>query len=354
MNFRHLDYVIAQFFDVSTSPVFKVLSQGHINDTICFSAIGREYILQKINRDVFRTPEVLMQNMVTVAEYLQRNSDLPHILFPLFNKQGVCYAQDLEGAFWRVLPYIPNSYAPDVVTTIDQAEAAANMLGRFLAALKGLNTSRIQDTITGFHNSINRYAVFDQVVGRSSLDLRKKAGKSILAIRQYYPLFKEIQELSLPKWVVHNDPKISNVLFDQTSHEALCMIDWDTIMVGSILTDFGDMVRTACSSASEEEKDLDKISLRPDFFEACCKGFLPAVQHLLTEVEQNRLLDGVKWIVLEQTMRFLTDFLDDNHYYKTSYPDQNLFRANNQLALYRSILAQEQELHQIIQQNLVT
>ena len=102
------------------------------------------------------------------------------------------------------------------------------------------------------------------------------------------------------------------------------------------------------------EKDLDKIFLRPDFFEACCKGFLPAVQHLLTEVEQNHLLDGVKWIVLEQTMRFLTDFLDDNHYYKTSYPDQNLFRVNNQLALYRSILAQEQELHQIIQQNLVT
>ncbi len=351
MNFRHLDHIVEQFFDFKELPKFSVLSQGHINDTFSFQIGERTFILQKINRNVFRSPEILMRNMVIIAEYLQQNSTLEHLLFPVFNKQGMAYAQDLEGAFWRVLPFIDNSYAPDTVQHTSQAFEVARMLGNFLQALHGLKPSKIQDTIPDFHNSINRYAVFDQVLGRAPLEKRRLAKSCIFAVRQYYPLFKQITSLPLPRRIVHNDPKISNVLFSKSDHQALCIIDWDTIMPGSLLSDFGDMVRTACASGNEEVRQFDQIFIKPEYFRACCDGFLPQVHSMMTETEHEHLLDGVKWIVLEQSLRFLTDYLDGDQYYKISYPEQNLVRANNQMALYRSILEQEEELLTILQQS---
>ena len=347
-----LNHIIRQFFDFEGLPSFFSLNQGHINDTYRCEIAGTSYLLQRINRSIFHQVEPLMENMKTVAKYLQQHSDLPHLLNPMISSEGLPYWKDANGAYWRILPFIEQSYAPERVRNEQEAFEAAQMLARFLAALRDLNVNLIHEIIPQFHNGVSRFANFEDAIAKANPSRLKKSSEAVAYIRSYASLFKKIERLNLPKWIVHNDPKISNVLFDKQSKKAICMIDWDTIMPGSVLSDFGDMVRTACASLDEEDQRIDEVEIVETLFRACCKGFLAPIRAFLTEKEKKYLLEGPKWIILEQAMRFLTDYLNGDIYYKITYEKQNLMRAKNQIALFQSFMNQEASFQTIIQAEL--
>lgn len=314
------------------------IHSGHINDTFKVSYLqdGKNgaVLLQKLNHSIFKQPFGVMENINLVAEELSRQRDYQElILNPIPTLSGKLLHEEEGGNYWRAFPFFENTKTFLKVENENQAFEAARAFGAFLKGLENIEVEKLNYTIPDFHNGVKRLDFFKKVINKVDTNRKQKAQPFIDKIIAKQDLFSKIAHLKLPLRVTHNDTKISNVLFDQQGEKAVCVIDLDTVMPGIVLSDFGDMVRTFTNSGDEDEADLTKVEMRPIILKALMDGFLSEIGDSLISLEKENLMAGAEWIILMQAIRFLTDYLQGDPYYKIDYKEHNLVRTKNQLKL---------------------
>ena len=325
---------------------------GHINDTylIDIKENDEKFVLQKINKNVFKTPTHVIQNIELYLNHLHQKGENQLRTYKI--ETGDAFFVDEAGDYWRMFNAVGNSNSFDVIENEDQAYQAAKSFGKMQRLCLDLNPKDFPETIPDFHNLEKRYQKFDKVFSCSKKDRLFNAEKEILFVNEQRKVSDLVTELtdsgSLAIRVTHNDTKLNNVLLDKDTGEGICVIDLDTLMPGLVLYDFGDMVRTFTSPVPEDEKDSSKVILRNEIFAALSKGYLSELSEILTETEKEQLITGAKYMILIIGLRFLTDYLENDVYFKTAYEDHNLVRARNQFALLKDLLSKEEELKSII------
>jgi Ser/Thr protein kinase RdoA (MazF antagonist) len=318
----------------------KPIGDGHINDTYQlefeFNGQSQKVLLQRLNHLVFKQPELVTANTLLVCEHLSQQDYSYQIARPLAALDGSFMQKDSGGNYWRAFSFIEHSYAPEGITDPNIAYEAARAYGAFSRALSGFPAKLLAETIPGFHDTDRRWEAYLKVLREDPANRVEVSQPEIAAMLTAKPVFDQISRLKnsgeLPLRVAHNDTKAGNVLFDLTTHKALAVIDLDTVMPGTLLSDFGDMVRTFAPDCTEDS--TQKPGLRSDVLEALTRGFLEETESFLTPTERDSLMLGAAWMIGEQALRFLTDWLAGDVYYKISSPEHNLVRARNQLALF--------------------
>lgn len=310
------------------------------------------FVLQRINKSVFRDPAALMDNVQRVTVHLrERNSTGLHSLTLVPTVDGDHFRVDDSGEYWRMFRFIEGATSFDTVPSPAHAREAARQFGRFQAMLADLPGPRLRETIPHFHDTPFRYATFHEARERDVQHRSKHCMPEIdwaLAREDCAALLSRLHEAGeIPERITHNDTKINNVLFDVESGKAICVIDLDTVMPGLAPHDFGDLVRTATSPAAEDETELQKIEMRMDYFEALVDGYLGATAGYLTEAEVESLALAGKIITIETGLRFLTDYLSGDSYFRVDSPEQNLQRCRAQFALADSIDKQLAEMQRV-------
>ncbi|WPV02590.1 aminoglycoside phosphotransferase family protein [Mucilaginibacter sp. cycad4] len=328
----------------------RPFGSGLINYTYKVSGINQSYILQQINAAVFKQPDYIDSNLTLIKEYLDKHN--PGYLFvaPLKGKTGksIIYAGD---KFYRLFPFIEGSHTVNFLQDTREAYSAAVQFGRFTRLLNNFDISKLEYTLPDFHNLKLRFTQFEQALKTAKSEKLEQAAKEVKAAHDHinilhtYNLFTTDSEI--PRRVIHHDTKINNVLFDKEQN-ALCLVDLDTVMPGYYLSDVGDMMRTYLSPANEEEKDLDKITARTDFFRAIYKGYMSEMGTILTETEKQYFIFSGKMMIYMQGLRFLTDFLNNDVYYGAQYEGHNLIRAKNQFKLLEAYIDGEPIFKEII------
>lgn len=337
---------------------------GHINDTFvaAFSQSGTRvrYIFQRINHRIFQKPIALMENIQRVTEEAQRllhETGVPDIsrrtLKVILSKQGQPYAQDQQGNFWRCYLFIEGARTYDIIQTEQQAFQAARAFGEFQRLAAGLPGDRLHETIPNFHHTRSRFESLLQAVEADKRGRLREVRDEWSFVRRREELVDILLGLqasgALPERVTHNDTKLNNVMIDDATEVGICVVDLDTVMPGLALYDFGDMVRTATSPALEDEKDLSKVRMQMPMFSALIRGYLSAAKCFLNEAEIAHLVFSCKLITLEIGMRFLTDYLKGDVYFKIRRPEHNLDRSRAQFALLKSIEEQEKAMHELVE-----
>jgi Ser/Thr protein kinase RdoA (MazF antagonist) len=331
---------------------------GHINDTyaVVFSQAGTEirYIFQRINHKVFPNPGGLMENVERVcahsqAKLLAANSDdvSRRSLTLLPTRAGGNWLVDGED-HWRCYPFIEGAQTYDAIQNEEQATKAAGAFGRFQGLLADLPGKRLIETIPDFHHTRRRYekliAAYEadphgraaRVSEEMDFARRREADTGIIV--------DALESGRVPERITHNDTKLNNVMIDDASGEGICVIDLDTVMPGTALNDFGDMIRTATNPAREDTEDLSEVRMRIEYFTAIARGYLDGTEDFLTDAERELLPVAGKLMTLECGLRFLTDFLEGDVYFKTHRDGHNLDRCRTQFRLVTSIEDQMDEM----------
>lgn len=332
----------------------KPFGNGHINDTYLVEIENNgntlAYILQRINSDVFKNPEHVAHNIEKALNHLKEKGVE---LLKTYSSEGSPFVIDSDNNYWRLYNFIPNSKSVDVIEFSSQAFEAAKSYAEFQQFLLDVNPHDFYETIVDFHNLDFRISQFEKAVKEDVSDRLKNITSEIAFVKERFSTSTKVKELlakkKLPLRITHNDTKLNNVLLDVNTGKGLCVIDLDTLMPGSVLFDFGDMVRTFTSPVAEDEKDAKKVEVRIEIFEEICRGYLSVLSNKLTQSEKENLLLGAKYMILMIGLRFLTDYIQGDTYYKTHYSDHNLVRARNQFALLINLEDKEKKLCSIIQ-----
>ena len=354
---RHLGEIAREFTVEGEFIQALPFGGGHINETFCatFNLAGTTLrcILQRINHNVFRNPESLMENIERVTRHLSAQLTAEpdrdrRALTLIPDRAGRVLYVDPAGNYWRAWRFIEGARTFDAVQSAQQAYEGARAFGRFLEMLADLPAPRLHDTIPGFHFTPGRLAALEDAVVRDSAGRVQSAGPEIAFALARKSMAGALVNSGLPERVTHNDTKINNVLLDDQTGEGICVIDLDTVMPGFAAYDFGDLVRSATCPAAEDERDLSKVTMRFDLFEALARGFLNGAGALLTRAEKDSLVLGGNLITFTMGIRFLTDYLNGDTYYKVHRANHNLDRCRTQFKLLESIEAQESRMEQFI------
>lgn len=328
---------------------YRVFGSGHINTTYIVryglpDGTVQEYIVQKINHNVFKNIDSLMENIFSVTSFLRKkikayggDEDRETLHF-IKTRDGRKYFTDAEGDYYRAYIFVRNSISFDAVDSPELFKKSGIAFGKFQRLLADFPADTLTETIPNFHNTAWRYereflpAVSQDIVHRAA-DVQAEIAFVQKREADMHRLSDLAQAGSLPLRVTHNDTKLNNVIFDADSEDAICVIDLDTVMPGLAHFDFGDSIRFGANTAAEDEADLSKVSLNLDYFKAYAEGFLSEAGESLNACEIDNLAFAAKLMTLECGMRFLTDYLNGDTYFKTKYPEHNLVRARNQFAL---------------------
>ncbi len=358
MFIDQLKIVFSHFDDSSELVSYKELASGHINDTYLVETTNKEkFVLQRINHGVFKDVPGLINNKVSISKHIQSKlSHLPKkerdrkVLTFLSTKEGAPFYYGKSGGYWNMMVYIDNSVIFERVTNEEVAYEGGKLIGDFLNLTSDFDASLLIDVIPKFHDMSFRFSQFEdslKVASNERLEQAKPYIDIVWSLKEEMHIIQNLKESGVIKTrVTHNDTKISNVLFD-ANHKGLCVIDTDTVMPGVVHYDFGDAIRTICNTAAEDEKDLEKVSFNLNYYKAYTKGFLGEVAAALSPVEIKYLPLAAKTMIFIMAIRFLTDFLNGDIYYKTSYSTHNLDRAKNQLKLIASFSEQFEEMETI-------
>lgn len=335
---------------------------GHIHDTFVAtfapakgSGPGSAFLLQRVNTRVFPEPERMMENIAGVTAHLRgalarrgENADGRRVLHPVATRAGGLLHRDAEGDCWRVYDFIAGSYALERPQSAAQAFAAARLFARFQRLLDDYAGPRLFETIPRFHDAPRRFATFLAALDRDAHGRAAAARGAIDEALAGENLAGGLLRLHaagvLPERITHNDTKLNNVLFDEATGAGLCVTDLDTVMPGLALYDFGDLVRTATSSAAEDEPDAARVEVRVDMFRAVAAGWMAGAGTSLLAAERERLVLAGRLLSFECGLRFLTDFLDGDRYFKIHRGGQNLDRCRAQFALAASLARHEEAL----------
>lgn len=335
---------------------------GHINDTYraVYDQAGAtvRYIHQRINHEVFKNPPALMENIRRVTEHIRgklgEQSDASRRTLCLVPaRDGQVFFQDKDGNYWRTYLFVEGARTFDALESAAQAFEGAKAFGQFQRLLADLPVPRLHDTIPDFHNTPKRYAALDEAVKADRLNRAKSAAAEIeFALGREamtHVLLDLHREGTIPERITHNDTKFNNVMLDDATREGLCVIDLDTVMPGLALYDFGDMVRTATSPALEDERDLSKVRMVMPMYEALVRGYLASVGDILNSTEKHFLAFSGKLITYEIGIRFLTDYLNGDVYFKIRRESHNLDRCRTQFKLIESIEEQEPQMQELVE-----
>ena len=327
-------------FKTDAEPIFYTrYGNGHINETyLVVDGTARQYILQKINQKVFRKPNELMANIKAVTEYLQTQVNSHRACLSLIpTKAGKAWHIDESGEYWRMYPFISDSICLQLVENPADFKESGVAFGNFQQMLSNFPADTLHETISKFHDTPNRYMQFKAALKNDPNNRVKNIAREIdfaLAQEEYAETLVSLQKSGdLPLRVTHNDTKLNNVLFDRETKTALCVIDLDTVMPGLSVNDFGDSIRFGASTAAEDEVDLSKVTFSLPLFAAYASGFLASCGKSLTECERLHLSDGAKMMTLECGIRFLTDYIEGDVYFKTHRDEHNLDRCRTQFKL---------------------
>ncbi len=341
-----LSAIAAQFAPAEAASIaINPIGDGNINDTyrVDYQEKGESlsFLLQRLNVQVFRQPDEVAANISALSGYLQHRSDyLLKVLNPMLTRAGSVFHRSETGDYWRAFPFFHNTIAPERLPNADQAYEAAKAYGMFLCALRDFPADTLYEVLPGFHDTDRRIDYFLQTIAADPVGRCAATAADIDQMLAARPIFAEISRLKtsglLPRRVTHNDTKAGNVLLDQATGRAVAVIDWDTVMPGTVLSDFGDMARTFTSDRYEDDP-AEGLVIRREPLQALQQGFLETTEGLLAKSERESLWLGAQWIIGEQALRFLADYLASDVYYKIAYPEHNLVRARNQLALLEAL-----------------
>ena len=322
---------------------------GHINDTFAVWAADRSkrWILQRINTDTFTDPAGLMENVTGVTAYLRRQiierggDPDRETLNVIPTLDGKAYYTDTEGGAWRAYIFVEGTVCLQKVENERDFYTAAETFGNFQNQLAGYPAATLHETIARFHDTPNRYANFEKALAADVMGRAKDVGPEIAFIRAREAdcrvLVDQLAAGVLPLRVTHNDTKLNNVLIDQETGKGICVIDLDTVMPGLSAYDFGDSIRFGANDCAEDEPDQSKVHFSLHLYKVFAEGYLAAAGSAMTEAERRSLPWGAKLMTLECGIRFLTDYLEGDHYFKISRPDQNLDRARTQFTLVQGM-----------------
>ncbi len=332
---------------------------GHINSTYIADFGEKRYVIQKINTNVFKNPDALMDNVFSVTRYLKNiiieNGGEPEreTLKFIRTNEGKEYLKTPDGECYRAYIFVDNSICYDSADTPEMFKKSGAAFGQFQKLLSAFPADTLFETIPHFHDTFYRFENEFLVSLENADESRKENAKAeIDFIISRKGEMKRITDLlennRIPVRVTHNDTKLNNVLFDKNTGDCLAVIDLDTVMPGSALYDFGDSIRFGASTAAEDEKDLSKVEMSLDYFKAYAEGYLSEAGDTLNSCEKDNLAFSAKLITLECGMRFLTDYLNGNVYFKVDYPEHNLIRAKNQLKLVSDMENKMSKMEEIV------
>lgn len=319
----------------------KLFGEGHINETYLVTTdANRKYILQKINENTFSNVDNLMSNIVLVCDFLKDKTNDPRAYMHFIKtKDDKMYVRYDDGA-WRLSDYIEGTVCLQNVDSLDEFYESAIGFGRFQNMLSDFPVEKLHETIVNFHNTPNRYKQFEESIKKDAVGRVKLVQKEIdyvLSKKEEASILQNMRDSGeLPTRVTHNDTKLNNVLLDEKTHKAVCVIDLDTIMPGLAAYDFGDSIRFGAATAAEDEKDLNKVHFDIELYDTFAKGFVGECKDL-TEKEIETLPLGAKTITIEQALRFLKDYIDGDTYYTIQYEEQNLDRTRTQIKLIQEM-----------------
>lgn len=342
---------------------FDPWGTGHINDTYAATYIqgGRviRYIHQRINHHVFKNPPLVMDNIRRVTEHMAQKLAAMGVegltrrtLTLVPTRDGAAYYHDPDDNYWRTYVLIEQGRVYDVIETPRVAFDGARAFGEFQKLLIDLPAPRLHETIPAFHHTPTRFAALQRAIETDPSNRAQTVKQEIEFALQHQPITRTLVDLQragkLPERITHNDTKMNNVIYDQVTSEGICVTDLDTVMPGLALYDFGDMVRTATCSAAEDERDLSKVAMRMDLFEALVRGYLDSAGEFLTKTEREYLAFSGKLITFEIGIRFLTDYLEGDQYFKIHREGHNLDRCRTQFALVASIEQNEATMNKLV------
>ena len=349
--------VVFQFIDKDENVKVEPLGKGHINDSYRVATADKEYVLQRINHNIFKNVHELQNNIHRVTSHIRAKliekgvTDVERRVITLIpTHEGALYYKDNNGDYWRLMIFIKDSKSYEEINP-DLAYRAGMAFGEFQKALEDIPGEPLFETIPNFHNMENRLEAFRESVKAN------KAGR----LDEVSDLVKEIEDRAeemckaermhregkLPKRINHCDTKVNNILFDNDD-QVICVVDLDTVMPGFVLSDFGDFIRTGANTGAEDDKNLDNVSVNLDIFEAYAKGYLKHAASFLTDAEIDNLPYGAKLLTYMQTVRFFTDYIDGDTYYKIAYPEHNLVRTKAQFKLLQSLEENYEKMQQIV------
>lgn len=335
---------------------------GHINDTfrVTFQHKGetKRYILQRMNNQIFLNPEELMENVVGVTSWLRKkiveNGGEPEreTLNLVPAKDGKAFYKDSEGEYWRVYLFIEGAKTYDLVENQEDFYQSAVAFGRFQGLLADYPAETIHETIQDFHNTVKRLDTFKKAVEADGCGRAAQVQEEIQFVLDREALAHKLCDMQaegkLPLRVTHNDTKLNNIMIDDETRKAICVIDLDTVMPGLSVNDFGDSIRFGASTGAEDEPDLSKVSCSMELFELYTKGFVEGCKGSLTEEELDMLPVGAMTMTYECGMRFLTDYLEGDHYFKIHREGHNLDRCRTQFKLVKDMEEKWNQMNEIV------
>ena len=336
--------------------------QGHINDTFCVICQPQEgdairYILQGLSLAAFPRQDELMENFIGITSYLREKiianggDPMRETLSLVKTKDGKDYYTDATGKVWRLTPFIENTDCFQSATP-ELFEASARCFGRFQYMLQGYPAETLHEAIVNFHNTEDRFAKFEAALAADKLGRAKDVQEEIQFVLDRKAdcsvALQALRDGKLPLRVTHNDTKLNNILIDRDTHEGICVIDLETTMPGLSMNDFGDSIRFGANHSKEDEKDLSKVNFDIELYEVFTRGFLEGAQGSLTPAELEYLPWGARLMTLECGIRFLTDYLDGDNYFRIHYADQNLDRTRTQFKLVKDMEEQFEAMAAVV------
>jgi hypothetical protein len=367
MTQNHLDILkglIHQFSIYGDCEGIEAFGSGHINNTYRSvwnqAGVRVRYTHQRINEQVFIHPDEVMENIERVTKHIAKklsgdgSADISRrVLTVVPARDGKPFVQDSGGGWWRTYLFIEGTHTLDSAASSEEARFLGNSIGCFQKQVAGLEGKRLHETIPDFHHMEKRYIRFYTAVAKDVCDRKKDVEVEIAFMRKNEErgarLIRALKSGSIPERICHNDTKMNNILIDDKSSQALCVIDLDTVMPGTSLFDVGDLIRTVPALAEEDERDLSKVVFDLPLFEALMDGYLSEASDFLLENEIVLLAESGRNITQIMALRFLTDYLEGDHYYHTSREGHNLDRCRNQIALIRSMDKRWNEAEQIVE-----
>ncbi len=341
---------------------YQVLNSGHINTTyqVFFFRDGelKDYILQRVNTYVFQDPVSVMENISSVTEFIRakikqkQTTAKRNVLHYSKTEDGDYYTYMEDGGFWRCCRYIDDSVSFEHTNNLKVIEESGIAFGEFQLYLSDFPVEKLSIVIPHFHNTVRRYQAFRDAIEEDSANRKGQVEKEIEGYFELEEVATKPYKLQragvLPLRVTHNDTKTSNILFDAKTLEHLSVIDLDTVMPGLVAFDFGDAIRVAASTCKEDERDLSQVAIDLEKYEAFARGFVTAVKGSITDAEMDSLALGAIAMTVECGMRFLTDYINGDKYFKIHYPDQNLVRARCHLVLAKDMIAKLDRMESIV------
>ena len=335
---------------------------GHINDTfkvdLRLGGVPVSYILQRVNDSIFTRPDLMMENILRVTAHIRARfageaDATRRTLTVIPSRDGKGWARGPNGGWWRMYVFIAGAKTVDLISEAGQAHKAARAFAEFQNHLADLPTPRLWEIIPNFHNTRTRLEQLDTAAAADVRGRRASVSAELAFVDAHREEAGRVLDLmasgDIPERITHNDTKINNVMLDDSTGDGVAVIDLDTVMPGSALYDFGDMVRTSTAAAAEDETDLSKVFSRREYFEALVRGYLAGAK-FLNEAELANLAFSGRLITFTLGIRFLADYLAGDTYFRTAYPEHNLVRCRTQFKMVESMEAQAKDYEAIVRE----